>query len=89
MFLWYLKQSLLLALDFLDVEFEFFAFEDVSVGSSALSGSAGDSYQKLLVVELFSNKRVNNSLLKSGIQFSLYGLRLLGFDHCFFFTLWL
>lgn len=42
-----------LRLHFSEVKFEFAAFEDVTVGSSALSGAAGDGSKKTTGQELF------------------------------------
>ena len=49
----------LLGLELSDVELEFFAFEDVTVGATDLAGARGDRRQNTTSLELLLQKRVD------------------------------
>lgn len=63
--------SFLLLLHFLDVESELGSFENVSVGSSALSWSGRNAGEEFTSVELIGNMLVNDSGLLESFVLSL------------------
>lgn len=65
--------------DLLNVELEFFALKDVSVGSAALSRAGADSDEESLVLELLLHLDVDDSLLVASVELLLKGLGLLDF----------
>ena len=67
----YKRTSFLSWFDLLGVEFEFSAFQNVSVGSAWLTGPWADASQKSLLTELFSNLWINDS---DFLSFSYSGL---------------
>jgi len=56
-------RSSLFVFDFSDVELELLSFQNVSVGTSALTGSAGETGQNSSLGELLLNLGVDDSLL--------------------------
>jgi hypothetical protein len=76
-----LPYSLLSLFQLLNIELEFFSFQDVSISTAWLTGSWGDASQHSTGIELFSNMKVDDSASLLSLDGSLYvSWSLLGFS---------